>query len=85
MLKVSIELTTLLEMLLVVIWRLFFLVLAYLISERILYASVSCMTKKLSGPYLISERILYTSVSYKRASTVFVLAKSNSNKRYGLE
>ena len=42
----------------------------YLVCERILYASVSCMTKKKFGPYLISERIFYASVSYKRASTV---------------
>ena len=61
---------TIARLVLVAIWCLFFLVLAYLIFERILYASVSCMTKKSFGLYLISERILYASVSYKRASTV---------------
>ena len=35
----------------------------YLVCERILYASVSCMTKKQFESYLISERILYASVS----------------------
>ena len=45
---------------------------AYLVCER------ACMTKKRFGLYLISERILYASVSYKRASTVYTLKRSQT-------